>query len=422
MSDQRDLTVFHKASCRDQVTVEGRSMFGLIILLQYKSFSISQTRGWSVSLEDGAALLLRQGGVGKQPQTGIWGFETLWFLSLSCSSPYIHPYVAHTTLSLGFFSKWTFFHPLLWNSGISSPTSSGDVVQNQLLVLQDKTRLPSSHGKTADGVTLFRLHVCFCCLHADFQTGLRCGGFSFFVPVLEIQNTRSRHILPCSVDPWSLRQKPSQESNDGNKRNILWFVFEQLNFILRCLTDSSIEPLNNNLHPTFSLNVFSCDILYILLLSDKQPVRLYLSSHTCLCIYRLDFLPEVPVGVVDCDWAGSPSHFFPALGFTSTNLVRNKRFLLRASNVTLLLFPVCVFVGVWRGFVVLEENYFMWSVKSAASSQEQKPWWYREMSRSLFVVVSLCLLWHVCSSDYSVASIMWHETWGTKVWTMLIGF
>ena len=71
MSDQRDLTVFHKASCRDQVTVEGRSMFGLIILLQYKSFSISQTRGWSVSLEDGAALLLRQGGVGKQPQTGI---------------------------------------------------------------------------------------------------------------------------------------------------------------------------------------------------------------------------------------------------------------------------------------------------------------------------------------------------------------
>lgn len=83
---------------------------------------------------------------------------------------------------------------------------------------------------------------------------------------------------------------------------------------------------------------------------------------------------------------------------------------------------VCVCVGAWQGFIVLKENDFMWSVKSAASSQEQKPWWYRELSRSFFVVISLCLLWHVCSSDYSAASIMWHETWGSKVWAMLIGF
>ena len=38
------------------------------------------------------------------------GFETLWYHSLSCSSPHIHPSVTDTNVKLdGVISKYTFF-------------------------------------------------------------------------------------------------------------------------------------------------------------------------------------------------------------------------------------------------------------------------------------------------------------------------
>ena len=80
-------------------------MFGVIILLQYESFSTKmQTRGYSMSLKNGVVLLLGQGVVnsvqvsnsrlGKTPTdlnipTTMFhcGFDTLQIHSLSFSSP-----------------------------------------------------------------------------------------------------------------------------------------------------------------------------------------------------------------------------------------------------------------------------------------------------------------------------------------------
>ncbi len=102
-------------------------MFGVILLLQYDSFSAKiRTRGYSTSLKNGVVLLLGHGVVnsvqvsksreGKTPPdlnipTTMFHcrFDTLRYHSLPSSSPHIHRLVTAINLKLGFISKFDFF-------------------------------------------------------------------------------------------------------------------------------------------------------------------------------------------------------------------------------------------------------------------------------------------------------------------------
>lgn len=124
------------------------------------------------------------------------------------------------------------------------------------------------------------------------------------------------------------------------------------------------------------LNGFLFDILYIhsvwqvIFLSHAVSVILYLFVYIYL---QTGFSLEVPVGVIDCDWAASPS-LFPHWDLQlwiwwGTNAV----FFFSSDATLCLLTPVSsaqrMCVGVWQGFTIREENDCMWSVKWAVSRQ-----------------------------------------------------
>ena len=47
---------------------------------------------------------------------GLLGLETLWYHSLSCLSPYTHPYVTSTYFKLRFISKYHVFTVIRWEN------------------------------------------------------------------------------------------------------------------------------------------------------------------------------------------------------------------------------------------------------------------------------------------------------------------
>lgn len=93
--------------------------------------------------------------------------------------------------------------------------------------------------------------------------------------------------------------------------------------------------------------------LFFNLISNLPSHTLSVVSYLFLYIYlQTGFSPEVPVGVVDCDRAASPSHFSHSGIYICESGEEQMLFFFFTSNVTLFPLQLSERVGVWAGFIV----------------------------------------------------------------------